>query len=124
MKLLSSDREDEEAVTISALHITTIVAGLFCSVRPAAAAIAAGLTLLALSIPLSAQAATPTLVQHVAGAMENNNGYGAPSIIAQLPNPTLAGNALVLCVQMDQPVASGSPSSTTRPTPGRRARLG
>lgn len=49
----------------------------------------------------------PTLVQHVAGAMENNNGNGVPSIIAQLPNPSLSGNALVLCVQMDQPGGVG-----------------
>lgn len=103
----SALQKAEEAVTVSGLHTTTIVSGLFCPMRRAASAIVAGLTLLALSIPLSAQAATPTLVQHVAGAMENNNGYGAPSIVAQLPNPTLAGNALVLCVQMDQPGGVG-----------------
>src|SRR5689334_10850714 len=101
----SAVKNAHEAVTISVLHNTTIVAGLFCLVRHAAAPVLAAFALL--SVPLPAQAATPTLVQHVAGAMENNNGYGAPSIIAQLPNPTLAGNALVLCVQMDQPGGVG-----------------
>jgi hypothetical protein len=66
-----------------------------------------GLALLLLVVPVSAQAATPTLVQHVASAMEDNGGSGAPSLIATLPNLALAGNALILCVQMDQPGGVG-----------------
>src|SRR5271165_6078879 len=55
--------------------------------------------LLYLALLLTAVAAfaqTPTLVQHVATAMENN---GVLKLIITLPNPALSGNCLILGIQ-------------------------
>jgi hypothetical protein len=66
-----------------------------------------GVAFLGLIAPASAQAASSSLVQHIASAMENNGGWGVPSLIATMPNAVLAGNALILCVQMNQPGGVG-----------------
>jgi hypothetical protein len=66
--------------------------------------------LLIISPPLISNAATPTLVQHVTG-----NNTGTPSttgccvgsmsaLIINLPNPTLAGNILILSIMYDHSV--------------------
>ncbi len=52
---------------------------------------------------------TPTLVQHVSTGRENTGGAN-PSLRVTLPNPTLAGNALILGVEGDSSLAIATPT--------------
>ena len=56
-----------------------------------------------------AAAATPTLVQHVSTGRENTGGTN-PSLKVTLPNPTLAGNALILGVEGNSSLAIATPT--------------
>src|SRR5262249_53822771 len=59
------------------------------------------------TLPSSSPPGTPTLVQHVAGAMDNNF---VTTLTLTLPNPAGAGNALILGVRFN---AAGSVSSVS-----------
>ncbi len=53
-------------------------------------------------------AQTPTLVQHISSGRDNTTGYSNPTYKFFLPNPTLAGNCLVLRFDHDSSIATSS----------------
>jgi hypothetical protein len=53
-------------------------------------------------------AQTPTLVQHVSSGRDNTQGYSSPTFKFFLPNPTLAGNCLVLRFDHDSSITPSS----------------
>ena len=58
----------------------------------------------------AAQAATPTLVQHVSSGRDNTGGYTNPNLKITLPNAALANNALLLAVESDSGLTIGTPT--------------
>lgn len=53
-------------------------------------------------------AQTPTLVQHISSGRDNTSGYSNPTYKFFLPNPTLAGNCLVLRFDHDSSITTSS----------------
>src|ERR1700680_2549203 len=53
-------------------------------------------------------AQTPTLVQHISSGRDNTEGYSSPTFKFFLPNPTLAGNCLILRFDHDSSLTTSS----------------
>ena len=53
-------------------------------------------------------AQTPALVQHISSGRDNTIGYNNPTFKFFLPNPTLAGNCLILRFEHNNEITTSS----------------